>query len=219
MKKYFDILRRCPLFHGMDERDLSAMLGCLGARVTRAAKNEIIFLEGDPAQYVGILLTGGAQIVRSDYYGSRSIVARVEPGELFGESFACAGVTALPVSVVATGESEIMLLDCRRITHSCAQACEFHSWMIYNLLKVVAAKNLVFHQKIEITSKRTTREKLMTYLLAQAKLHNSRTFTIPYDRQALADYLEVDRSGLSAEIGRLRREGVLESRKSVFTLL
>ena len=91
--------------------------------------------------------------------------------------------------------------------------------MIFNMLKVVANKNLVLNQKIEITSKRTTREKLMTYLLAQAKLHSSDTFTIPYDRQALADYLEVDRSAMSAEISKLRKEGVLDCTRSSFRLL
>ena len=83
----------------------------------------------------------------------------------------------------------------------------------------MATKNLVFDQKIQITSKRTTREKLMAYLLNQAKLQGSNLFSIPYDRQELADYLEVDRSGLSAEISKLRKEGVLESEKSRFQIL
>jgi CRP-like cAMP-binding protein len=77
----------------------------------------------------------------------------------------------------------------------------------------------MLHQKIDVTSKRTTREKLMAYLLSQAKHQGSNSFTIPFDRQALADYLEVDRSGLSVEISKLRKEGVLESEKNHFTLL
>ena len=100
-----------------------------------------------------------------------------------------------------------------------SNSCDFHNKLIFNLLKVVAAKNLLFNQKMEITSRRTTREKLLAYLNAQAKQHGSNSFTIPYDRQELADYLEVDRSGLSAEISKLRREGVLESQRSQFTLL
>ena len=91
--------------------------------------------------------------------------------------------------------------------------------MIENMLRLVASHNLMLHQKIYITSKRSTREKLMTYLLSQAKLSGSNSFSIPFDRQALADYLEVDRSGLSAEISKLRKEGVLESQKNTFTLL
>lgn len=94
----------------------------------------------------------------------------------------------------------------------------FHQQIIYNLMKVVATKNLMFHQKIEVTSKRSTREKLLTYLLLQAKKNNSNSFEVPYDRQGLADYLEVDRSGLSAEIGKLRKEGVIECKRNYFEL-
>lgn len=219
MKKHFPILERCPLFDGIRPEDLSAMLDCLGARIMKATKNQILFSEGDPANHVGIVLSGSVQIVKEDFYGNRSIVARIEPGELFGESFACAGVNALPVSILAAEDCEVMILDCGRITHSCSSACEFHSRMIINLVSVVAAKNLAFNQKIEILSKRTTREKLLSYLMGQAKLHGSNSFTIPYDRQALADYLAVERSAMSAEISKLRKDGIIQCTKSSFTLL
>ena len=111
-----------------------------------------------------------------------------------------------------------MLIDCLKICHSCSNACQFHQQMIYNLLQIVAAKNLMFHQKIEVTSKRTTHEKLMAYLMLQAKQFGSLEFEIPYDRQELADYLEVERSGLSAEIGKLRRQGVIEADRSRFKI-
>lgn len=219
MKDFFPILQNCPLFDGLDKEDLSSILACLGAVRSAAAKGQTIFREGDPASHMGIVLTGAVRLLREDYYGNRSIVAHIEPAQLFGESYACAGVTALPVSVVADTDSELLLLDCRRITVCCANACAFHSKVIFNLLRLVATKNLVFDQKIQVTSKRSTREKLMAYLLSQAKLQGSAAFTIPYDRQELADYLEVDRSGLSAEISKLRREGLLECQRSRFRLL
>ena len=219
MEKILPILQTCPLFDGIRQEDLSGMLGCLGARTVEKKKGQIIFREGDTTNFVGIVLTGAVQLVREDYYGNRSIVAHIGPQQLFGEVYAFAGTQALPVSVVADEDSHILLLDSHRITASCSNACAFHSQVIFNLLHLVAENNLVLHQKIQITSKRTTREKLMAYLLAQAKQHNSSSFTIPYDRQALADFLEVDRSGLSAEIGKLRSEGVLQCEKSNFRLL
>jgi len=219
MNEYFPVLSKCSLFDGIDSKDLSAVLACLGARISDYHKNQIIFQEGDPAKYVGIVLSGAAQIIQEDYYGNRSILTRVEPSELFGESFACAGISALPVSVTASESCQVMLIDCRRITVSCSSACSFHNKMIFNLLRVVATKNLLFHQKLQITSHRTTREKLMAYLLAQAKQADSRSFTIPYDRQALADYLGVDRSAMAAEISKLRRDGVISCEKSRFELL
>ena len=219
MEASMEILKKCPLFHGVEETDLGAMLSCLGARGCEAKKGQTIFREGDPAVYVGIVLTGAIRVIREDYYGNRSIVAHMGPGEVFGESFACAGVKALPVSVVAEEDCRYLLINCQRITVSCTNACSFHSRMIYNLLRLVAGKNLVFNQKLEITSKRTTREKLMAYLMSQAKLQGSDEFCIPYDRQALADYLEVDRSGLSVEISKLRKEGKLTCEKTRVRLL
>lgn len=219
MKNYDHILASCPLFDGIALSDLSAMMACIGGQTVSVDKEQYIFREGDSATHVGLVLSGAVRMEREDYYGNRSIVAHIAPGQLFGETYSCAGVPALPISVVADEDSRVLLMDCRRITRSCSHACEFHSRIIFNLLKLVAIKNLVYDQKIQVTSRRTTREKLMTYLLNQAKLHNSNTFQIPYDRQELADYLEVDRSGLSAEISKLRKEGILESEKSKFTLL
>ena len=219
MQEFHPIMAKCPLFDGIRMEDLSAMLGCIGGRTIAVSKGQTVFREGDPATHVGMVLSGAVQMVREDYYGNRSIVAHIGPAELFGETYACAGITALPISVVADVDSQVLLMDCRRITVSCSNACAFHSRIIYNLLRLVAGKNLVFDQKIQVTSKRSTREKLMTYLLNQAKLQGTNEFTIPYDRQELADYLEVDRSGLSAEISKLRREGVLESEKNRFRLL
>lgn len=219
MKRYFEVLRKCPLFAQIGNEDLLSMLGCLGAKVKVFRKKETVLAEGDPARWIGIVLSGAVQILRVDYFGNRTIMGEVGPAELFGESFACAGVGAMPVDVTASEDAEVLFMDCHRVLHSCGNACEFHRQLIFNLMGVMARKNLAFHRKIEITSKRTTREKLMAYLMLEAKRQGSRSFEIPYDRQELADYLEVDRSGLSAEIGKLRKEGVLNSERSRFELL
>lgn len=219
MEQYFSILKKSPLFAGIEEQNLSHMLGCLGAKARQYQKGETIFTEGEPATYIGLLCKGAAQVERIDYNGNRTIVSEVNPGELFAESFACAGAERLPVSVTATEDCDVLLLDCRRITQSCCNACAFHQQMIYNLLKITAQKSIRLHQRAEIISHRTTREKLMAYLTLQATQKNSAKFTIPFDRQELADYLEVDRSGLSAEISKMRKEGILNCHRSEFELL
>lgn len=219
MKKYFEVLQRCPLFWDIADKDIPVMLGCLGARIVGFKRKEIIIAEGEPPKDIGVVLSGAVQIVRVDYFGNRSIIAGIGPSEILGEAFACAGITSVPVDVTAAEDTEVMLINCRRITQSCGNACSFHQQMIYNLMKIMAKKNLVFHQKIEITSKRSTKEKLMAYLLMQAKLNKSNCFEIPYNRQELADYLEVERSGLSAEIGKLCRQGLIETDKKKFRIL
>ncbi|MBR5308504.1 MAG: Crp/Fnr family transcriptional regulator [Clostridia bacterium] len=219
MKKYFDVLRKCPLFNDIEDSSLIALLECLGARVESYDKKYTVLAEGNPAKYIGIVLSGSVQMIKVDYYGNRSIVSHAEVSEMFGESFACAGVDKIPLSVIVNEPGEIMLIDCERILSTCTNACGFHRQIIYNLMKELARKNLMFHRKIEVTSKRSTREKLMTYLMYMAEKAGSSEFEIPFDRQELADYLEVERSGLSAEISKLRREGIIDCEKSKFILL
>jgi len=218
MQKDMDILAVCPLFFGIRQEDMSAMLSCLGGRLRTFSKGEIILGEGAPSDLIGVVLSGTVQVVREDYFGNRSMMAKLGPADLFAEAFALAGVEGMPVNVVAAENCKVMLIDVSRIFRPCANACGFHQQMIYNLMRILALKNLACNQKIEVTSKRSTREKLMAYLLIQAKRAKSSSFIIPFDRQELADYLEVDRSGLSSEIGKLRREGVLDCEKNRFTI-
>lgn len=219
MEKYLKILQKCPLFAQIDDKDLITMLGCLGAQVKTFEKKHTIFSEGNPATYIGIMLSGSAQIVRIDYYGNRSILSSVGPSEIFAEAFACAGLSSLPVTIIATEPCEVMLIDSNHIIRTCANNCGFHQQLIYNLMQDLASKIVTFQQKAEITSKRSTREKLLAYLALQAKKANCDSFDIPFDRQELADYLEVDRSGLSVEISKLRREGIIENHRKHFVLL
>jgi len=219
MKNHENILSTCPLFENIGADDLKKMLVCFGAKVGTYDKKYTIIAEGNPAKYIGIVLDGSVQMIRVDYYGNRSIIAEVGPGELFGEAFACAGVDAVPVTVVANEASEIMLIDSNHILHTCENNCGFHQQIIYNLMKTLAVKTLAYHRKLEITSKRTTRDKLMTYLMLCSEKERSASFEIPFDRQELSDYLEVERSGLSAEIGKLKKEGIIECEKNRFTLL
>ncbi|MGN0661276.1 MAG: Crp/Fnr family transcriptional regulator [Oscillospiraceae bacterium] len=221
MKKYFEVLKKCALFGNIGIEELPVLLDCLGARVISPGKNEFVFFEGEPAKDICIVLSGRVQIVRIDCCGNRSIISDIGPSRLFGEAYACADTENLPVSAVAAENSAIMLIDSRKITHMCKNSCGFHNQLVHNLLKIMAMKNIQINRKVEIISKRTTREKLLTYLTLEAKKNKNKNmrFTVPFDRQELADYLEVDRSGLSAEISRLRKEGIIRCRRSDFELL
>ena len=218
MKKYLNLLRNCALFKGIDEQDIPGLLGCLGAKQNSCGKGQSVLVEGAPADFFGIVLEGSLQVVREDYYGNRSLLAVVYPGELFAEAFACAGEEHIPVSVLAAEDSRVLMVKCHRVLTLCGNACGFHSRLVSNLLQVVAQKNLTLNRKIEFMSRKTTREKLMAYLLWQAKEKDSREFTIPYDRQALADYLGVERSAMSAELSKLRADGYVEYKKNRFCL-
>ena len=219
MKNFLEILKKCPLFDQISDENLLTMLNCLGARVEHFDKKYTIFAEGTSAVHIGIVLSGSIQIIQIDYYGNRSILSSLGTSQVFAEAFACAEIAALPVSVIANEPSDIMLIDCRHILHTCANQCGFHQQLIYNLMKDLAMKTILFHRKIEIIAKRTTREKLMTYLTQTAKECGCSAFEVPFDRQELADYLEVDRSGLSAEISKMKKDGLIEADRKFFRLL
>jgi len=219
MKKYLEILKKVNLFKGIEESNLLSLMSCLSGKLMHYEKNQTVFMSGETINSFGIVLSGQVQIVQEDYYGNRSILANIGVGNLFAESFACAQIEMLPVSVIATTESELLFIDCRKIANPCATACSFHSQLIQNLLHITAMKNISLTQKIEFISKRTTREKLIAYLSAEAQKAGSNCFCIPFSRQELADYLSVDRSAMSAELSKLRNEGILKYKKNNFELL
>ncbi|MFA9463206.1 MAG: Crp/Fnr family transcriptional regulator [Velocimicrobium sp.] len=219
MINYIPLLKTVPLFFDIEANDLSELLNCLSAKIKTFQTQESIFSEGDSAEFVGIILSGEAQIVMDDYYGNRNIVASLTVGHLFGEAFACADVSILPVSVIATNETIIMQINYKKIITTCSNCCTFHNKLIYNMLRIVANKNVMLNQKIDVISKRTTREKILSYLAIQAKQAGQNSFSIPFNRQELADYLFVDRSALSNELSKLSDKGVLHFHKNTFELL
>lgn len=219
MENYYDILKKVELFEGIDENDYESILSCLYARTVHYNKNQNVFHKDDPVTNAGIILSGQVQVLKEDYYGNRSIVTKLTKGALFGETFVCADIKKLPVSVIAEAESEILFIDYQKLIHSCKSTCAFHSRLIYNMLRIVARKNIMLNQKIELLSKRTTREKLLAYLAAEAQKAGNNNFLIPFNREELADYLSVDRSAMSAELGRMRDDGLIQFHKNNFTLL
>ena len=219
MKKYIEILQKCPVFDEIDKESIDIMLPCLGAKIKEYDKKETVFLEGENASYIGIVLAGTVQIEQVDYLGNRYIISEIKAGQLFLEAFACADVKKAPVSVIANEKSEILIIESDRILHPCENACGFHQKLIFNLMRNLAKKTIMLHQKNNILSLRTTREKLLTFLSYVSKEKGTPSFDIPFNREELADYLCVDRSGLSVEISKLKKEGIIKNRKNHFELI
>ncbi|MDD2457782.1 MAG: Crp/Fnr family transcriptional regulator [Eubacteriales bacterium] len=215
---HVELLKTVSLFKGIQDAGLLALLPCLGARIGHYEKGQTVFSFGEQIDHFGIVLTGQVQVVQDDYYGNRSILSVIGPADLFGESFACAETRKLTVSVLATADCDLLFIDCRKLAMPCSLVCSYHGSLIHNMLQIVSQKNIALTQKIECTSKRTTREKVLAYLSLEAKKSGGGEFTIPFNRQQLADYLAVDRSGLSVELSKLSHEGILTSTKNHFEL-
>lgn len=219
MEKYLDPLKNCPLFAEINGSELQTLLGCLSAVKKHYKKNEFIFMANDAATAVGIVLSGSVRILQEDFWGNRTILSHIESGGLFGEAFSCAQADRIPVSVLAAEKSDILLIDYRRIITTCTSSCAFHTALIQNMLRILAEKNIMLTQKIEILTRHTTREKLLAYLSSQAIKAGSDSFQIPFNRQELADYLSVDRSAMSNELGKMRDDGIIKFDRSRFELL
>ena len=216
MKKVFDRAKNNPLFQGVAFSDFESMLVCLSARTVEHKKDDIILLSGDTVSFVGLVLSGVVQIIKEDINGRITIIAELGVSELFGEVFACAGISQSPVTVLAKENTEILLMDYKKIITSCSTACRFHARLIENMLTLIADKCLVLNRKIEILSKRTTREKLIAFFDSQRG--GARSFTIPYNREEMAAYLCVDRSAMSNELCKMRDEGLIKFQKNKFEI-
>lgn len=215
--KEFDVTT-AEIFHGISEEEVKGMLDCLSAIRRCYKKEEYIYRMGEQITTVGLVVRGSVQIVKEDYWGNRRILSVAGAGELFGESYACLPGEPLMVSVVTAEPAEVLFLDVKRVLTTCSSACAFHSRLVYNLLAVLAGKNLVLTRKIDHMGQKSIREKARSYLSYYAGKMGSQTFEIPFNRQQLADYLAVDRSGLSVELSKMQKEGILSYHKNRFTL-
>ncbi len=173
---------------------------------------------GDRAEAMGLVLTGSVNIENNDAWGNRSILDNIGPGEIFAETYSCLPEEPMLVDVAAAESTQLLLLSASKVLFPCDSACPHHMALIRNLLTLTARKNLSLSRRILYTSSKSIRGKLLSYLSAQASLQQSNRFSIPFNRQQLADFLGVDRSALCTELGKMRRENLIECEKNRFVL-
>ena len=219
MQNHLSILRSCPFFTGLHEDEILSILHCVQAVEIARQRGAYIFRAGDSTEVMGLVLSGTTLVIQEDLWGHRNILSKCSAGDFFGEPYAATPGAILNISVVAEEDCEILLLNIKRLLTACPTACDHHQKLIRNLVSVLANKILLFNDKVTHISKRTTREKLLSYLSGEAQRAGSAKFSIPYDRQELADYLSVDRSAMCTELSKLQRQGILRCRKKEFELL
>lgn len=208
MEKYIEVLAGTELFRNITKADILRIIKNCG-RLEKYNNGEAAALSGECRGKIGIVLKWRVHIVSEDYYGNRNIIAAIGEGEMFGEAFACSG-KALPVGIFADGPAVILWADWKRLSES-------DTHISANMLNILAEKNITLNRKIGIISNRTIRDKLLAYLTAEAR--GKQEFTVAFDRQEMADYLSADRSAVSAELGKMRREGLIDFNKNQFRFL
>ena len=219
MKQYIPVLRKTKMFSGVGDEEIESMLSCLNARVQHYKKGEYVLRTGGHLRDILILVKGSLHIQKDDYWGNRSLLGQLGAGEMFGEAYVAPESGALMNDVVAVEDSAVMFFDLQRLLATCSSACRFHAAVVQNLFFAISEKNRKLVQKLGHMSKRSTREKLISYLSEEAKRQNSARFSIPFNRQQLADFLSVDRSAMSNELCKMRDEGLLRFDKNHFELL
>ena len=219
MNKYLSVLKRTRMFAGVRDEEIASMLACLGARLYTCKKGEYVLRQGEGLGDILILVEGKLHIQREDYWGNRSILGQIAEGEMFGEAYVAPESGVLLNDVIAVEDSAVMFFDVKKIMTACSCACRFHALVLQNLFFAISEKNRQLVRKLGHMSRRSTREKLLSYLSEEAGKHNSASFTIPFNRQQLADFLSVDRSAMSKELCKMRDEGLLCFEKNRFKLL
>lgn len=212
------LLQQVPLFHGIQTNDFESLFACVGAKKKNFDKGAFISLDGDNMKNIGVVLSGRVQIIKEDMFGNRTVLNELEHGGVFGESFVCGGHFVLTVSVQAADHCTVLFLPFDRVMTICPSACSFHNALIRNMVTMIARKNMKLLERLEVATKHTLREKMLTYLSQLAQEQASTTVTSPLGRVDLADYLGVDRSALTRELNRMRDDHLIDFVKNTYAL-
>lgn len=219
MEPYLSLIKKSPLFCGITEADVLPLLEHLRVRKKKYQKGEFLFYSGDTVPYIGLVLDGAVHIIQEDYWGNRNILSQIPAGFFFGEAFACLPESPATVDVVAASDTVIMQVHVDNVLHAGQVLTPAQARFMSNLLALMAEKNRLLTEKIRYLTQRSTRQKIVLYLSDLARKKGKATFSLPFNRQQMADFLSVDRSALSAELSKMKKEGLIDYRKDKFTLL
>ena len=209
-------LQKITLFHGLTEQEIEHFINCSKAKKVSLKKGEELYSQEEKINKVAIVIQGELLVYRIDYWGRRDILSVVEKNNIFGAGYAFSPNNKIPVSVSAGSDCQVILIDSNNLVTPCPKACSIHQIIILNLIKILAKRNVILLDKIRNISHRTTKEKILSLISSYAI---NGVAIIPYDRQAMADYLCVDRASLSRELSKLQQEKIIKFKKNNFILL
>ncbi len=219
LENYYNQIKNSPVFFGMSDDELKGLLECFNARIRKYEKDEMIIRQGDMISNIYLILEGGVNIEKDSYWGRRIIISRLGKNDNLALSFVGSKDVESSVDAIAVEDTLVLVLSYEKCTSMCQNACTRHKVLINNLFQILSKENIELIQKIENVSQKTIRDKLMTYLSNEAMKNHSNRFEIQFNRQDLADYLNVDRSAMSFELSKLQKEGLISYNKNRFELL
>lgn len=212
-------LSKTALFKNVPPQEILCRMNCLGGVERSYKKGTYIHYAGDIVHTVSMVLTGRVIIETDDVWGNRTLLGQAEPGSLFAEAYACVENEPLLINVLAEEDTTVLMMDLSKVMRTCSHSCPQHTQIIENLLHILARKNLALSRRILHTSSKSIRGRVIAYLFFLAAKQKKDRITVPFNRQQMADYLSVDRSALSSELSKMKKEGILDYHKEEFHLL
>jgi len=219
MKAYVEILKQTHFFYGIDEEEIEEILKCMDARYVEYEKGELVISQGSFVHDIGIVLSGHGRSIKQEISGKTLIITLLEPGSFIGVLLASSRGRKSPVSVQAQEHFSVLFIPIEKLIFRCAKACPKHDILLCNYIQGIAEKALTLHDRNNCLIKSTVREKILAYLRRVATEEKSSTFTIPLDRNGMAEYINVERSALSRELSRMKKDGLIDYYKNSFKLL
>lgn len=218
MEKYYNQIKNSPLFFGMNDEELKGLLECFNARIKSFESGEMIIRQSDVISSLYLVLEGKVNIEKDTYWGRRIIISKLGINDNIAMSFVACKAVESTIDAVAAEDTKVLVLNYEKCTSMCQNACTRHKILINNMFEILAKENLELLQKIENVSQKSIRDKLLTYLSNEARRYKNNSFEIPFNRQDLADYLNIDRSAMSFELSKLQKEGLIEYDRNRFLL-
>ena len=219
LEKYYNQIKNSPIFYSISDEELKALLTCFNAKIKTYENEERIIRQGDVVSHIYLILDGSVNIEKDTYWGRRMIISRIGKNENLALSFVASKNIESNIDAVAVKNTTILLLAFEKCTTMCQNVCTKHKILINNLFQIISKENIELIQKIENVSQKTIREKLMTFLSNESIKKHSNSFDIQFNRQDLADYLNIDRSAMSFELSKMQKEGFIKYQKNHFELL
>lgn len=218
MQNYYNQIKNSPIFFGLSEEELKEMLSCFNARVKTYENGEMIIRQGDVINNIYLILEGNVNIEKDSYWGRRIIVSQLGINDNIALAFVTSKNVESSIDAISVGKSKLLILKYEKCTTMCQKVCIKHKRLINNLFEILSKENIELLQKIENISQKTIREKLLTYFFNEARKNKSNIFEISFNRQDLADYLNIDRSAMSFELSKMQKENLIKYEKNRFML-
>lgn len=218
MEKYYNQIKNSPLFFGMNDDELKGLLDCFNARIKTFESGEVIIRQCDVVSSLYLVLEGKVNIEKDTYWGRRIIISKLGINDNIAMSFVACKAVESTIDAVVAEDTKVLVLNYEKCTSMCQNVCTRHKVLINNMFEILAKENLELLQKIENVSQKSIRDKLLTYLSNEARRHKNNSFEIPFNRQDLADYLNIDRSAMSFELSKLQKEGLIKYDRNKFLL-